>query len=610
LLLAGFYSWQRARLPAIPQASLSRQQAPIDAGQLPPLETPSSPYLNTASDAKYVGTERCRQCHADQHETYLQTAHSRSFSLVDPAREPPDGSFDHSASRRRLRSYRQDGQLRHAESLLLKDGGELALADRPLKFLVGSGRFARTYLAEIDGFLVESPLTWYASLDAWRMSPGYDLPGQRSFQRNIDVDCLYCHAGRAESVPPAISRFVIHEMAIGCERCHGPGSVHATQREADSDTPASDIDYSIVNPRRLPRELSEAVCQQCHLESVASVAVRSRQRHDFRPGLAWTDFVVNYTHRRPAGNMTVTGHVEQMHGSRCYQQSTTLTCITCHDPHHTPPPDQRRPYYRAACLACHEETACGAMPALRQAANQDDCAACHMPQSAIDVPHLAFTHHRIGIHTRSAPRAAAKRPAEATLVPLLDVSRLPEIDRRRTLGLGYSQLFDADANQLRLVRQKAAALLDEAMSSGMNDAAVIAARASVAVELGDLPRGRHEAQRALGDKLLAAKDRVTCGAILATTYLREGHLDEAARWAQQITSLRLSPEDWFLLGVCRQRQGDVRGAIQALERVLEIDPSEPGTYRTLVPLYQANGNADAARRALERAQVLEASRPH
>jgi tetratricopeptide (TPR) repeat protein len=248
------------------------------------------------------------------------------------------------------------------------------------------------------------------------------------------------------------------------------------------------------------------------------------------------------------------------------------------------------------------------MPALRQADNQDDCAACHMPQSPIDVPHLAFTHHRIGIHTPSAPRAAAKQPTETTLVPVLNVSRLPEIDRQRTLGLAYSQLFDADASQLRLVRQKAAALLDEAMQHGVNDAAVMAARASVAVELGDLPRGRHEAQRALGDKLLSAKDRVASGAILATTYLREGHFDEAGRWAQEITKLRLSPEDWFLLGVCRQRQGDAQGAIQALERVLEIDPSEPGTYRALASLYQATGNPDAARRALERAQVL-ANRP-
>jgi hypothetical protein len=29
-----------------------------------------------------------------------------------------------------------------------------------LKYLVGSGRHSRTYLAELDGFLTESPLTW------------------------------------------------------------------------------------------------------------------------------------------------------------------------------------------------------------------------------------------------------------------------------------------------------------------------------------------------------------------------------------------------------------------------------------------------------------------
>jgi len=37
----------------------------------------------------------------------------------------------------------QGGQLRHAESLVLAGGGELELYDRALKYLVGSGRFAR-----------------------------------------------------------------------------------------------------------------------------------------------------------------------------------------------------------------------------------------------------------------------------------------------------------------------------------------------------------------------------------------------------------------------------------------------------------------------------------
>ena len=154
----------------------------------------------------------------------------RSFSLVDLAREPSDGTFNHEPSRRRLRSYRASGQLRHSESLLLADGNELGLYDRPLKYLVGSGRFARTYLAEVDGRLVESPLSWYSSLQAWRMSPGYDLPRHSSFRRDVDADCLYCHVGRAENMPGSLSRLEIREPAIGCERCHGPASLHVSAR--------------------------------------------------------------------------------------------------------------------------------------------------------------------------------------------------------------------------------------------------------------------------------------------------------------------------------------------------------------------------------------------
>ena len=73
----------------------------------------------------------------------------------------------------------------------------------------------------------------------------------------------------------------------------------------------------------------------------------------------------------------------------------------------------------------------------------------------------------------------------------------------------------------------------------------------------------------------------------------------------QLTQWQLQPADWFLLGTCRLRMGDQAGAIAAYEKVLQIDATEPGTYRALAPLYQAQGKSDRAKELLERAALLE-----
>src|SRR4029077_6877939 len=126
-----------------------------------------------------------------------------------------------------------------------------------------------------EGFLVESPVTWYSAKKAWGMSPGYDAPDQPGFERAAGEGCLSCHAGRAEAVGGSLHRMHVTESAIACERCHGPGSLH-TERHRPPAVPEAvrHRDLTIVNPKRLPRELSESICQQCHLRPTAVVPAR------------------------------------------------------------------------------------------------------------------------------------------------------------------------------------------------------------------------------------------------------------------------------------------------------------------------------------------------
>src|SRR5262249_37044054 len=153
--------------------------------------------------------------------------------------------------------------LRHQEVLRTEDGKEIGRVDVPVRYRIGSGNLARTYLAEIDGFLHESPITWYTSQKKWSMSPSYDTPRHSTFERPVDVRCLFCHSGRAEAAKGTVHRMILHEQVIGCENCHGPGSLHRDLHRAGTFT-AGDDDLTIVHPGKLPRPLLDAICARCH----------------------------------------------------------------------------------------------------------------------------------------------------------------------------------------------------------------------------------------------------------------------------------------------------------------------------------------------------------
>src|SRR5205814_5526813 len=122
----------------------------------------------------------------------------------------------------------------------------------------------------------------------------------------------------------------------------GPGSLHVERhRDRQPGKGEREQDFTIVNPRHLSRELAESVCQQCHLRPTAAVVARGRDWSEFRPGLPLQDFLHTFQSEAENAQMTVVGHVEQLHLSKCYQGSTTLTCVSCHDPHGEPNAEAR-----------------------------------------------------------------------------------------------------------------------------------------------------------------------------------------------------------------------------------------------------------------------------
>src|SRR5206468_3848322 len=94
---------------------------------------------------------------------------------------------------------RRGEQMLHREEHL--SGGRPVIAKtHEVQYAVGGGGRARSYLiCEKDGYVYQSPITWYPKEDRWDLSPGYELLNPH-FDRPVVGLCLYCHANRVEPI--------------------------------------------------------------------------------------------------------------------------------------------------------------------------------------------------------------------------------------------------------------------------------------------------------------------------------------------------------------------------------------------------------------------------
>lgn len=319
---------------------------------------------------EFAGDGACHTCHLDIAESYLRTAHHLTSRL--PSSESIAGSF---AAGNNLLKTSNPGLYFQMESRL--DGfyqtAMLSLAQgssshsEKIDIVIGSGRFGQTYLYWKENRLFQLPVSYWIDPAGWVNSPGYH-DGIAKFDRPVPPRCLECHATFAQYIPGGVGENRYEpssvQLGISCERCHGPGSAHVKAMTA-----AQAIGGQIVNPAKLARDRQIEVCAECH----------SGRRQPLLPSFSYIPGAPLDHYLQAAYSSTkVDVHGNQfglLQLSRCFRESTTMTCITCHNVHQV---QRDAASFSSRCLQCHRPDACSLFPKFGEKIVAG-CVNCHMP---------------------------------------------------------------------------------------------------------------------------------------------------------------------------------------------------------------------------------------
>ena len=159
---------------------------------------------------KYLGDAACARCHAEIAATFGQHPMGRSLAPISERNATPGEAGDgHRLFESQGLEYsieKRDGRFFHQETRRDASGRIVTRTEAEVQYVLGSGRQGLAYLVDHDGFLFESPITWFSQKRQWGLSPGFEVANYH-FDRPIRPGCLYCHANRALSVPEAINQF-------------------------------------------------------------------------------------------------------------------------------------------------------------------------------------------------------------------------------------------------------------------------------------------------------------------------------------------------------------------------------------------------------------------
>ena len=568
----------------------------------------------------YVGDKACVECHEALCDSYAAHPMARSIVPVDLEAEGERIDGEETLVGTPRHHYRvaiEDDTLVHTERMVDAAGETVFEQGEQIDYIIGSGQRAFAYMAERDNLLLMSPLNYYTPSATYDFSPTHTLDDQRRFSRRVSDDCLSCHAGRVNVLQRNSNRYdspVFSHAAIGCENCHGPGESHIQFQAGElaaADEPPLD---PIVNPAKLDHEQREAICYQCHLHAPARLLRPGRSQFDFRPGDRLEDIwamMVSDTGIGEDGTTKAVSHVMQMHASACFQGSPgAMGCISCHDPHGIPSPDNERDFYRSRCLQCHQDDSCTAPIAHRQT-KDDSCYRCHMPaREAQQISHISQTDHRVIVPRESTQPTQATVADDSAHGHALEFfwnieSRLPDWEKWRSRGMGLWLVGSHSGRPNFSVIENLAPLAEQ----DIKDGPLLTVLGAFWNQAQSLDRARFFFEQALEDPNVWE----TCQSNLLTIYYLSGRHEDALKCAEAM--LTIDPENARALALQADLlvlTGEEERGLESAEQALRFNPTLAPVRQWLIKRYRmANREEDAQRHKtlLEKIQAAAVAKP-
>lgn len=291
-------------LRSIPIAGLAIIAAAVGLLLLPG-EAPSAPnpYQNQAEPAEYVGADLCQECHAEQADTYLKSAHAGiDWTESDWGYDVEEGVD------MRCESCHGPGST-HVEMAGTEEPGFREAILSYASVAPGEGAEqclnCHTQMEEQQHFDLSThssvgvgcadchdphqPLTVEAALDAPEPTLCYDCHGDKRGEFELPVrhpvnegfmSCSDCHSPHGSTNPVALTR----EGNFACAKCHvekeGPFVFPHVAAEAEGCTTCHQP-HGATTPHLLTQADISLLCYQCH-QAPFGLALPSFHREDSR----------------------------------------------------------------------------------------------------------------------------------------------------------------------------------------------------------------------------------------------------------------------------------------------------------------------------------------
>jgi len=354
----------------------------------------------TPTKTAFVGSETCRECHADKHSTWLTTAHA--YALREASPQTIAGQFDGKAVKTPFFTatpYRRESQ--YWIRVQRHDGG--LSGDHPVSRVVGKS-FEQAYLfTGPRGEWRILPICWNLERKQWDWTHRVladingdpnSLPESYDSREKVFNDgCGQCHATQYDiGYNSHQDRYdsQLLEGAVSCESCHGPGNEHVLwHRRKDPGRKPSPAPARLLHPARdLKAPGVLASCGRCHYKHDWRYAIDE----DPRVGFQEIAITRNFDGLGFFADGKVSGlnyHGTTQSQSACFRGG--MSCLSCHQMHsgkaYALKWEERTD---TSCASCHSSIV--GRPELHGHHQTLRCVDCHMPKFMSGVLHFMRDH--------------------------------------------------------------------------------------------------------------------------------------------------------------------------------------------------------------------------